>query len=53
MLQLFAEIKLHQVMDHPNIIKFECCFEDSENVYMQLELCDNNVRPHLRRLLLK
>lgn len=37
--KLFAEIKLHQVMDHANIIKFECCFEDSSCVYMQLELC--------------
>ncbi|KAK9898570.1 Pkinase-domain-containing protein [Cystobasidium minutum MCA 4210] len=39
--KLFAEIKLHQVMDHPNIIKFECCFEDTSCVYMQLELCAN------------
>lgn len=43
LLQLFAEIKLHQVMDHPNIIKFECCFEDTSCVYMQLELCAHGV----------
>ncbi|GAA5963700.1 hypothetical protein JCM3765_003550 [Sporobolomyces pararoseus] len=37
--KLFAEIKIHQSMDHPNIIAFEHCFEDEGNVYMQLELC--------------
>ena len=30
-------------MDHANIIKFECCFEDSSCVYMQLELCAHGV----------
>lgn len=34
-------------MDHANIIKFECCFEDSVCVYMQLELCANGVRSSL------
>ncbi|BGP24299.1 hypothetical protein Rt10032_c03g1575 [Rhodotorula toruloides] len=37
--KLFAEIKIHQAMQHPNVIAFECCFEDEHNVYMQLELC--------------
>ncbi|KAI5478032.1 polo-like kinase [Pseudohyphozyma bogoriensis] len=37
--KLFGEIKIHQAMAHPNIISFEHCFEDRENVYMQLELC--------------
>ncbi|GAA6024436.1 hypothetical protein JCM11491_001735 [Sporobolomyces phaffii] len=37
--KLFAEIKIHQSMDHPNVIAFEHCFEDEGNVYMQLELC--------------
>jgi serine/threonine protein kinase len=41
--QLFAEIKIHQSMDHPNIIAFEHCFEDEGNVYMQLELCAQGV----------
>ncbi|GAA5838041.1 hypothetical protein JCM9279_004110 [Rhodotorula babjevae] len=39
--KLFAEIKIHQAMQHPNIIAFESCFEDEGNVYMQLELCSN------------
>ncbi|GAA6047057.1 hypothetical protein JCM3770_004175 [Rhodotorula araucariae] len=39
--KLFAEIKIHQAMRHPNIIAFEHCFEDDANVYMQLELCSN------------
>ncbi|KAG8820902.1 Cell cycle serine/threonine-protein kinase cdc5/MSD2, partial [Serendipita sp. 401] len=37
--KLFAEIKIHKSLDHPNIVKFEECFEDEENVYMVLELC--------------
>lgn len=41
--QLFGEIKIHQAMQHPNIISFEHCFEDDDNVYMQLELCANGV----------
>lgn len=41
--QLWAEIKLHQMLRHPNIVRFEDCFEDEENVYMVLELCDHGV----------
>ncbi|KAK4048367.1 Cell cycle serine/threonine-protein kinase cdc5/MSD2 [Microbotryomycetes sp. JL221] len=39
--KLFGEIKIHQAMQHPNIISFEHCFEDEGCVYMQLELCAN------------
>ncbi|ORY92413.1 hypothetical protein BCR35DRAFT_297802 [Leucosporidium creatinivorum] len=39
--KLFGEIKIHQAMQHPNIVSFEHCFEDEGNVYMQLELCSN------------
>lgn len=39
--KLFAEIKIHKSLDHPNIVKFEECFEDEENVYMVLELCES------------
>ncbi|RXK34972.1 PLK/PLK1 protein kinase [Tremella mesenterica] len=39
--KLWAEIKLHQMLNHPNIVHFEDCFEDDENVYMILELCEN------------
>ena len=41
--KLFAEIKLHQAMAHPNIVHFEECFEDTENVYMVMQICPNGV----------
>ncbi|KAF8531148.1 Pkinase-domain-containing protein [Gautieria morchelliformis] len=39
--KLYAEIKIHRSLQHPNVVKFNECFEDDENVYMTLELCDN------------
>ncbi|KAG4306291.1 hypothetical protein PORY_000279 [Pneumocystis oryctolagi] len=39
--KLFGEIKIHQSLDHPNIVKFIDCFEDATNVYLILELCEN------------
>jgi serine/threonine protein kinase len=39
--KLLSEIKIHQQMSHSNIVTFYSCFEDEENVYMVLELCDN------------
>ncbi|OLL24803.1 Serine/threonine-protein kinase plo1 [Neolecta irregularis DAH-3] len=39
--KLYGEIKVHQSMDHPNIVGFQDCFEDEVNVYMILELCEN------------
>lgn len=41
--QLYAEIKLHKMLDHPNIVGFKDCFDDDENVYMSLELCEKGV----------
>lgn len=41
--KLYAEIKLHRAMDHPHIVKFHSCFEDSQNVYLQMELCEHGV----------
>ncbi|KIM34660.1 hypothetical protein M413DRAFT_33120 [Hebeloma cylindrosporum] len=37
--KLYAEIKIHRSLQHPNIVNFQECFEDSDNVYMTLELC--------------
>ncbi|KAG1823712.1 kinase-like domain-containing protein [Suillus subaureus] len=37
--KLYAEIKIHRSLAHPNIVRFQECFEDDENVYMTLELC--------------
>lgn len=31
------------MLRHPNIVIFEDCFEDDENVYMVLELCEHGV----------
>ncbi|KAH9836053.1 kinase-like domain-containing protein [Rhodofomes roseus] len=39
--KLYAEIKIHRSLDHPNIVNFQECFEDDDNVYMTLELCHN------------
>ena len=38
-----SEIRLHKSLRHPNIVKFEHVFEDQENVYILLELCDSQV----------
>jgi serine/threonine protein kinase len=34
------EIKVHEPMDHPNVVKLLDSFEDGRNVYMVLELCE-------------
>ncbi|KAI0075547.1 Pkinase-domain-containing protein [Panus rudis PR-1116 ss-1] len=39
--KLYAEIKIHRSLNHPNIVRFQDCFEDDMNVYMTLELCHN------------
>lgn len=36
-----SEIRIHRSLHHPNIVGFEHFFEDSENVYILLELCHN------------
>ncbi|XP_006456153.1 hypothetical protein AGABI2DRAFT_188194 [Agaricus bisporus var. bisporus H97] len=37
--KLWAEIKIHRSLSHPNIVGFHDCFDDESNVYMVLELC--------------
>jgi polo-like kinase 1 len=39
--KLMTEIRLHKSLHHQNIVKFEHVFEDGENVYIMLELCQN------------
>ncbi|EGO29881.1 hypothetical protein SERLADRAFT_445649 [Serpula lacrymans var. lacrymans S7.9] len=39
--KLYAEIKIHRFLAHPNIVRFQDCFEDDQNVYMTLELCQS------------
>ena len=36
-----SEIKIHRSLHHNNIVGFEHFFEDSENVYIKLELWSN------------
>ena len=38
-----SEIKIHKSLKHTNIVNFEHFFEDSENVYILLEICTNEV----------
>ena len=40
--QLVTEIKIHKSLEHRNVILFDHVFEDSENVYIILELCHNH-----------
>jgi len=39
--KLISEIKIHKSLRHPNVVSFEHYFEDSENVYIILEMCHN------------
>jgi polo-like kinase 1 len=48
--KLMSEIKIHRSLHHSNIVGFDHFFEDSENVYILLELCENqNMSEMLRR----
>lgn len=39
--KLISEIKIHKSLHHIQIVAFEHYFEDTENVYILLELCGN------------
>lgn len=39
--KLVTEIRIHQMLSHPNIVGFKHVFEDDNFVYMILELCTN------------
>ena len=45
--KLMSEIKIHRSLEHENVVKFEHFFEDSENVYILLELCPNQTLSEL------
>ena len=49
--KLITEIKIHKSCHYSNIVAFEHNFEDSENVYILLELCQNQTlnEIHVRR----
>lgn len=35
------EVKIHKELNHPNVVKFISHLEDTENVYLALEFCEN------------
>jgi polo-like kinase 1 len=39
--KLISEIKIHKALHNQNIVGFEHYFEDTENVYILLEICHN------------
>ena len=39
--KLKSEINIHKSLHHENIVEFEHFFEDDENVYLILEMCQN------------
>lgn len=47
--KLMSEIKIHRSLHHPNIVGFEHVFEDSDNVYILLEMCSNQTMAELLR----
>ena len=47
--KLMSEIKIHRSLRHENVVGFEHFFEDSENVYILLELCDNQTMSELMK----
>lgn len=44
-----SEIKIHKSLKHEHIVRFEHFFEDSDNVYILLELCINQTLNELLR----
>ena len=52
--KLITEIKIHKSCHHAHVVAFEHNFEDSENVYILLELCQNQTlnELHMRRKIL-
>ena len=44
-----SEIKIHRSVKHQHVVLFEHFFEDSENVYILLELCHNQSMNELLR----
>lgn len=39
--KLKSEIKIHKSLSHSNVVKFLHHFEDSDNIYILLEICNN------------
>lgn len=43
LLKMTQEISIHRTLSHKHIVGFESYFEDSDNVYIILELCRRRV----------
>lgn len=41
--KMTQEIQIHKSLNHKNIVKFHSFFDDSNNVYIVLELCKKRV----------
>ena len=41
--KLHSEIKIHRLLRHENVVRFEGCQEDEQYLYIMLEICPNNV----------
>lgn len=42
--QILNEIELHRNLQHRHIVRFSHHFEDTDNIYIFLELCSRKVR---------
>ena len=48
--KLMSEIKIHRSVHHKGIVNFEHFFEDADNIYILLEICNNgNLNEVLKR----
>lgn len=47
--KLMSEIRIHRSLHHTNVVAFEHFFEDTDNVYILLELCRNQTLSDLLR----
>lgn len=45
------EVAIHRKLSHPHVVRMEGCFEDVDNVYVLLELCERRslMELHKRR----
>lgn len=48
---MMQEVSIHRRLSHPHVVKMEGCFEDADNVYVLLELCERRslMELHKRR----
>ena len=47
--KLLSEIKIHRSLHHRNVVNFEHYFEDSDNVYILLEMCSTDTMNEILR----